>query len=146
MAWSLQDHLPRSCQTSTNAKALNHLIHVHGSLKTGFATVVGFIQRKRCMNYSEVEGRNLQVPYFVASSDAALQNGTRLTTDYPENSVSPETTVWWDGHNDLPGSEANETATRLSTTYCSCSNDLSVSNSTLLCPSFLSLHCELYQQ
>jgi hypothetical protein len=86
-------------------------------LENGICDCDWLYPTESCMNYSEVEGRNLQVPYFVASSDAALRNGTRMTTDYPENSVSPETTAWWDGYNDLPGSGGNETATSLSTTY-----------------------------
>jgi hypothetical protein len=59
--------------------------------------------------------RELQVPYFFVQADAALPNGTRLQSDFPNNSVSPNTTLWWDGPYDLPG--ANESTTEYSTTY-----------------------------
>ena len=70
-----------------------------------------------CEQYPELERQKLHFPFFVVSSDAALPNGTRLTTDYPNNSVSPNTTLWWDGPYLLPGSENNVSTGRLYTTY-----------------------------
>lgn len=70
-----------------------------------------------CEEYPDVLSRSKQIPYFFVSSDAALPNGTRLTTDFPLNSVSPNTTLWWDGPYVLPGSEKNESASGYATTY-----------------------------
>ena len=53
--------------------------------------------------------RNLQVPWWI-SEEADTPNGDRLTTSFPDGFESPETGVWWDDVNSLPGSDAGANA------------------------------------
>ena len=74
---------------------------------------------QECQIYPE-GSRELQVPYFFVQADAALPNGRCKHSDFPDNSISPNTTLWWDGPYDLPG--VNESTTQYSTT-CACTTD-----------------------
>ena len=63
------------------------------------------------------DGRADQVPFFFLSLDQADEDGSRFGTDFPLVHDSPETTLWRDTLDSIPGSEARENSTGYATSY-----------------------------
>jgi len=121
-SWIMFDGLERADSFTEAVTAVNECLEAESSGTCPWAIEnrvcdCAWKEDLKCENYSEVTSRSLQIPYFFASSDAALPNGTRFSTGFPNVSASPNTTLWWGGPYELPGSENNESASDFSTTF-----------------------------
>ena len=65
----------------------------------------------------ENDTRHLQTTKYFGLADDHLPNGDRFYTSYPNNSYSPETTIWWDNVTAVPGAGKGSAASGYETTY-----------------------------
>ena len=121
-SWLLFNGVERSGSFSETVTGVNECLESESALTCPYTKenrvcdCAWNYENEKCYDYPK-GSRELQIPFFFVQADASLPNGTRLKTDFPNNSVSPNTTLWWDGPYDVPGSENNGSATTYSTSY-----------------------------